>query len=354
MLFALYCMSASVFADGLTATLQQGEKMTPFYGVDAFKQAYEAADSASVITLSAGKFNNISGSVIKSVKIIGNYGLDASSDERTILPSMTIEANNVKLDGIYFSGNVVLGDIENCFIQHSWIEGTLKYLSTSAWHTNTIIDQCVVKDETAIKQGKNYLLKNSTIYKFSEFNTNTNIAYITNCVIYQLCYNHGSPKPTTGTGEDYSPSIPKAVYKNNIIGTDVTNYTYANLYCYYVIHFTSPSEFYGNAFANIGYCFMSGSQYQVQPTRSNMYVFDSGCQNSSNTTFAWKDILTSNQYPSTPKNPGNGQDGTIRGPYGGTGFKLYPAIPRIISKTIDSSTDAEGKVNVKLTVKIEP
>lgn len=44
MLFAGWCMSASVFADGLTSTLQQGDKMTPFYGDDAFKQAYEAFD----------------------------------------------------------------------------------------------------------------------------------------------------------------------------------------------------------------------------------------------------------------------------------------------------------------------
>ena len=51
-LVALFSMSANSFADGLTATLQQGDNMQAFYGVDAFKQAYEAANDGAVITLS--------------------------------------------------------------------------------------------------------------------------------------------------------------------------------------------------------------------------------------------------------------------------------------------------------------
>lgn len=356
MFVALFTMSASLFADGLTATLQQGDVMTPFYGVDAFENAYAAAQDGAVIILSSGKFNNISGSVTKSIKIIGNFGLNASSVERTILASMVIEANNVIVDGIYFSGDVSLGNIDGCFIKHSWIEGTLKYKSTSEWHNNTVIDNSVIKNETAIKQSKNYTIKNSTINKFSEINTSSNIAYITNCVIYQLCYNHNTP-PINDKGTAYTPSIPIAIYKNNIIGTDVTNYTYgttaSHLTYYYVIHFQTPCEFYRNVFTNIGYGPDYNSSYKIQPTRSNMYVFDSGCQNSGNTTMTWKDVIYSVVYPSSPLNPGNGEDGTLRGPYGGTGFHLYPSIPRITSKTIDSNTDAEGKINVKIIVKAE-
>ena len=41
-----------------TATLQHGEQTMVFIGVDAFKNAYEAAaDSGDVITLSSGLFN---------------------------------------------------------------------------------------------------------------------------------------------------------------------------------------------------------------------------------------------------------------------------------------------------------
>lgn len=65
---ALVSMSASMHADGLTATLQQGDKMTAFYGVDAFKQAYEAANDGAVITLSSGKFNDVA-TIEKSITI---------------------------------------------------------------------------------------------------------------------------------------------------------------------------------------------------------------------------------------------------------------------------------------------
>ena len=43
MLVVLFTMSANIFADGLTATLQQGDTMTPYYGVNAFQEAYAAA-----------------------------------------------------------------------------------------------------------------------------------------------------------------------------------------------------------------------------------------------------------------------------------------------------------------------
>ena len=48
-----------------------------------------------------------------------------------------------------------------------------------------------------------------------------------------------------------------------------------------------------------------------------------------------------------------GDDGTPVGITGGSGFSPYPSIPRITSKQIDSKTDSEGKLNVKITVSTE-
>lgn len=59
MLVVLFTMSANIFADGLTATLQQGDIMTPYYGVNAFQEAYVAAQDGAIITLSSGKFNDV-------------------------------------------------------------------------------------------------------------------------------------------------------------------------------------------------------------------------------------------------------------------------------------------------------
>lgn len=348
MLITLVMMSANVFADGLTATLQQGDKMTPFYGVDAFKDAYAAASDGAVITLSAGSFNVISDKVEKSVKIVGNFALDASSVERTILSSLTVAANNVTIDGVYFSGNLTLGNISDCKISHSWINGALTYTSGTDWHINTVVDQCVIKSDKAIKQGKNYTIKNSTINQFTEFNTSSNIAYISNCVIYTFVYNHTN---SSKGGETYTPNIPIAIYKNNILGVDVTDCKFSDSdYYYYNIYFNGPSEFYSNIFPVNHYCFSSSFYYAAD--KKTTISFNAGCTNVGNTKTDWSSCLTSGQYPSTPKDPGNGQDGTLRGPQGGTGFSLYPSIPRITSSTIDSSTDDEGKLNVSIKVEI--
>lgn len=346
---SLVLVSANVFADGLTATLQQGEQMTPFYGVDAFKQAYAAADSGAVITLSAGRFNKVD-TIAKSIKVIGNYAFDVSSSETTILGSTIIAANKVTIDGIYFSGNLILGNIEDCKIAHSWIEDTLAYSSTSAWHTNTIVDQCVIKRETAIKQGRNYTIKNSTINRFHAYNTSANIAYITNCVIYEFVINHFSPS-ASDAGTAITPSIPVAIYKNNVLGIDVTCFysiiTNNKYYFYFNVYFSSPSEFYYNIYA-MTYQNADNNTYDG----SNVYYL-SGCQNAGNTKETRSSVISGTQYPAVLTNPGYGQDGTLRGPQGGTGFSSYPSIPRITSKTIDSNTDADGKLNVKITVKAQ-
>lgn len=359
LLFVLMTMSLTALADGLTATLQHGDKMTPYYGVDAFKDAYSAAKDSDVITLSKGTFNTVTSTITKKVKIVGTYGLSANSTERTILASLSVAANDVTVDGIYFSGDVTIGAAENFRLLHSWVEGTLKYSSTTSYHTNTIVDQCVIKKESAIKQGKNYTLKNSTIGEFSERNTSSNMAYITNCVVYRFVYDHSAfSNLSNAQSTKHYPVIPFAIYKNNVLGIETTNYHYNSSSYYFVdCYFKSPNEFWNNCFAVRNYNrgtngYISSGSYYIRSISTSQIQFDPGCQNNSNTVIALSSVLTLDQYPSSPTSPGNGQDGTLRGPKGGTGFKYYPEIPRITSSTIDANTDSDGKLNVKINVSI--
>lgn len=59
------------FAAQLTTTLQSGDRITPFYGVNSFKEALSAAVDGDIITLSTGAFNATE--VSKGVTIIGTY-----------------------------------------------------------------------------------------------------------------------------------------------------------------------------------------------------------------------------------------------------------------------------------------
>ena len=311
-------LSTNVFADGLTATLQQGEKMTPYYGIDAFKQAYAAADSGAVITLSSGKFNDVT-TIEKSVTIIGAYAFDAASTETTLLGSLTIGANNVKVEGIYFSGTVILGEVSDCQIKKCWVETEL---TSTANHTNTIVDQCVIKADKAVANGYNYCIKNSTIQYFKTQNTVNNIAYITNCVVYKLydC-------------SDKSYKHPIGLYRDCILGVAPGGCGTQECDAYTL---KSPSEYYNVVFFN---------HHNLNYSGQLPIVYDLGCQ--------YSNVIVANpvskfHYPAEVK-----EEFIEYSPYSGTGFSFYPNIPRITSKTIDSNTDADGKLNVKITVKAQ-
>ena len=334
LLVAIALTSAKMMAEGLTATLQQGETMTAFYGVNAFVDAYNAAEDGAVITLSEGKFNDVS-SIEKSITVIGNMAFDVEGYEKTYLSSTTVKADNVTLEGIYFTGTVNLGNINNCHIKRCRIGSYLGYVSNTV-HTNTLIDQCVILSEKAMYTSRNYCLKNSTIKYFYENNSSAHIAYITNCYI---CY--------FSILRNSSYYQPYAIYKNCVLGMNHTGTYYENS----TTSLFSPSEFYNNYF----YRTTSSSNYTSYTVKES---FINGCLNNGNTNSGNKSVYISDSDNFNGKYKINsfgklGDDGTPIGITGGSGFSPYPSIPRITSKQIDSKTNSEGKLNVKITVSTE-
>lgn len=326
---AFMTMFSSVYAEGLTATLQKGDQMTAYYGLDALKNAYAAADSGSVITLSPGAFNNLT-SITKSVKIIGTYGFSSTTSQATVLTGLTVSANNVTLEGIYFSGTVTLGGVNDCLIKRCRIETKL---TSTANHYRTKIEQCVVKVDEAVANGYNYSIYNSTIDYFNKANTTSNKAYIANCFIYDWAKKSGSSTWNTSTNFQ-----PYATYINNVLGLFNNGYsgniTYTN---------KIDSEFYNNVF------------YFHNGTNTNSYTltvsYPEGCVQRGNTTKNATAKITYT-YPNTTADWGTGIDDTPIGVTGGQGFVAYPRIPRITSSTIDKHTNAEGKINVKVNVAV--
>lgn len=336
LLVAIALTSAKMMAEGLTATLQQGETMTAFYGVNAFVDAYNAAEDGAVITLSEGQFNDVS-SIEKSITVIGNMAFDVEGYEKTYLANdrnVTINADNVTLEGIYWSSSYILflGNISNCHIRRCRIGGRLDYVKNTV-HTNTLIDQCVINCEAAMSTSRNYCLKNSTIKNFGNRNSSEHIAYITNCYI---CY--------FAQYSNSSSSQPYAIYKNCVLGMNMNYNTNSSLYLY------SPSEFYNNYFYRITSYSNNYTNYTYKE------YFNNGCLNNGNTNSGDKSAYVSNHYTGNYIiNSFNqtGDDGTPIGITGGSGFSPYPSIPRITSKQIDSRTDSQGKLNVKITVSTE-
>lgn len=337
LLVAIALTSAKMMAEGLTATLQQGETMTAFYGVNAFVDAYNAAENGAVITLSEGRFNDVS-SIEKSITVIGNMAFGVEGYEKTYLANdrnVTINADNVTLEGIYWSDSysLNLGNISNCHIRRCKIGYRLSNVINTV-HTNTLIDQCVINCEHAMPTSRNYCLKNSTIGYFASSSSSEHIAYITNCYIccFAKCNNSNYAQPY-------------AIYKNCVLGMDISNIGTSEKYFY------SPSEFYNNYFYRITSYSNNYTNYTYKE------YFNNGCLNNGNTNSGDISALVNNNHYT-----GNyiinsfnqtGDDGTPVGITGGSGFSPYPSIPRITSKQIDSKTDSEGKLNVKITVSTE-
>ena len=180
---------------------------------------------------------------------------------------------------------------------------------------------------------RNYCLKNSAINYFYKTNSSAHIAYVTNC--YICCF---------AKYNNSNIAQPNAIYKNCVLGMDIYDYSTEARYFY------SPSEFYNNYFYRITSYSKNYTNYTYKE-----YFFN-GCLNNGNTNSGDKSAYVSNHYTGNYIiNSFNqtGDDGTPIGITGGSGFSPYPSIPRITSKQIDSKTNSEGKLNVKITVSTE-
>lgn len=322
LLVVLSAMSVNTLADGLTATLQQGDNMQVFYGTDAFKLAYEAAESDdAIIILSLGTFNSVL-SIEKSMTIVG---CGAFSSSKTIISgTMKIMADNVKIEGIYFSSSISLGAISNCHIKRCYLNTTLNASDT---HINTFIDQSVVMSDYAVGTGVNYTIQNSTIESFYTMNTEDNKANITNCVIYKFIGFGSSGYVNSDVKQPY------AIYISNILGHSRTGGSNYNYTC------SILSEYYYNYFA--------GNYGTFTPS------FPDGCKHDGNESGQ----KYSGGYPASEfssKTYGTGIDGTVKGTYGGSGFKKESSIPKITSKTIPAYADEQGKINVTISATTGP
>lgn len=310
--FMAVCMN--VCAQGMTATLQSGETLAAYYGINAFNDAYAVAQDGDQITLSAGTFNGPEEAVSKSVKITGVGAFEETGN--TVFESLAVSGSNVRIEGVKFSSSFNPSGSTNLIL----IRCHVKSLDASANYSNPLFSECVLPGYVSkLKYALNFTFKNSTIESFSTDNSSdkTNIGRVINCVIYQWA------------------DGPNAIYKNCCIGYN-TSYSSRKINC------SSPSEFYYNV------AFSTNNNYQAA------FNFVGDCINVGNQSMTWSELFNSTKsYPAQPQNAPNGDDGTPVGPYGGTGFSQYPSIPRILSSTIDRSTNDEGKINVTVEVKAE-
>ena len=319
-LIVLMVITIGVKSQTLTATLQQGDVITPFYGENAFIEAYDAAEDGAVITLSVGYFKFKYGSNIeKSLSIIGS-GAFGSDETITYVDILCVRANNVRIEGVYFKNKIEMADKDNVMSENTRVRHCYIKELRGNKHSNSIIDQCVIEGNyVSWGEYKNFCVKNCII-KYHDGGTGAG-TFINN-IIYKANY------------PDY---VKNDMFRNCVIGIENDNH-----------ELQSPGQYYNNVFFRYDDN-LEKRDYVMTITYGN------GCVHENNMVTTYTNLFGSGELNlmAFPNTEAKGDDNTKVGPEGGSGFKLYPSIPRIISKSIDRQTDAEGKINVSIQVAAE-
>ena len=321
-IIALFAISQNICAQGMTATLQSGDNLKVFYGIDAFKEAYEAAKDGDQITLSAGTFNSLDDAapITKSIKITGAGAFDESNT--TFPKAFVVTGKDIRIEGVVLQSFNVSGS-SNLYVTRCWIDS----FRASSDYTGAFFKESVFYySMDGFQYADDFTFKNCTIRSFAYGTTSfpeTNFGNIINCVIYDFT------------------SQPYAIYKNNVIGYHfrqwLDNAPWEKQGTFYGKY---PSEYYYNRY-------FSTTNYSVQLSYGSCLNEGNGsCYAMDTDAYPAK---ASAKYSTLP----DGDDGTPVGIYGGSGFSPYPAIPRILSKSVDAYTNDEGKINVKIEVKAE-
>ena len=101
LVFSLFLGLAAAQAQQQFATLQHGDSISVFYGMDAFKNAHNASVNGDIVTLSSGVFNRCT--ISKAITIRG-AGMFQDTLLHTISPSIIVESFtiNIPQDSVYF------------------------------------------------------------------------------------------------------------------------------------------------------------------------------------------------------------------------------------------------------------
>lgn len=177
---AIVAATATYAQNSLVATLNHDNTISVFNGMDAFKEAMEAAEDGDMITLSSGTFNSTN--ITKAVKLRGTGIREGNTTESYVTRiigefSINIPTSEytLSMEGIKFHDRIYTGVSDNASINKCYF--TTLNIGTNGWTlTNCNIEWIVSLDKsTASATFINCRVRNPQIsYGAAEF---------VNCVI---------------------------------------------------------------------------------------------------------------------------------------------------------------------------
>lgn len=321
-LVAIVFATMSYAQSSMLATLSHEGEISTFYGALALRDAYNAAQSGDVITLSSGTFNAVN--IDKAVIIRGaGMGIDsAAQSEPTVLTgdfSINIpdeDTNRLTIEGIYHNATISINNFKNgTFLKDRFKRIT--YYTRGSCYANLTMIHCKVTEELELPENSPISCVNCII--INPYNVSTSPIEFSNCVVKEDKYNF--------SGYLYSCS-----FKNCIIDYKNTDY------------FKSSSTVYNC----VGVGSESKGLFKEIPNSTNVYkTFDEvfktyAGQYNDDETFEITDGI---------KESIKGIDGTEVGIYGGNlPFSTTPTNPQITKCNVAAKSTADGKLSVDITV----
>ena len=328
-------------SDGVSATLQNGEATTVYYGYSAFKEALAAApDEGGVITLSPGAFEN-PGAISKSLKIYGAGFLpDATNNisETKVNGDLTITSTDalapvVRIEGAYYTGNAVIKGSQTV-ANTEIIKCSFGSFNHEVETSNTIIRQCYIRDDIYGNSKKTTGLVFANCWIGGNVGSNAfatgSSGLINHCVIAR--YYDG------GYGSSYYPFT----YQNNIVNWHV-RWIGSGASCYNNVGWE-------RVFSNDGNNTTSGNYDKAVWTDWKTLLADG----QDNLNFYLTDTTTPRTWELADPTTYVGTDGTPCGVTGGDfPWNPIPATPRILSTSVDAKSEA-GKLKVTIKAEARP
>lgn len=325
MLFVAAVFTNSTFAQSsVLATLSHDGTVTPYYGVSALKEAYDAAVDGDVVTLSSGLFTAVD--LTKSVSIHGaGMALDTVNViEPTVIAGdfkinrSSSETASITIEGIYHNGIITYDSCHNTmFIKCRLTD----FFSNKSYATSRLKEvyfvHCRIGSFLDLAQNSSASLINCVAENCSGQNYKTSNFEFRNCVL--------RVNPST---------INSSILRNCII---ISTNQYAT--------FSKSNSFYNN----IG--ISSQTIFPDLPNQTNKRLTE---YTSVFKTYTGESISTMDnetfELTDAAKTTYLG-DGTEVGIHGGSfPFDPAPTIPQITKCKVASKSTADGKLSVDIEV----
>ena len=342
-IFILSGNRASAQTELQSASLQQGDKTSIYYGKDAFISAFNAVTGVTdVITLSSGTFNSptfnkactVYGAGCETDESKGIYstnvgeitiqhGTEVNGEGETV--NKTNDLDGIHIEGIVFTESVNIGEygkpvtLKNLTLKRCKFYGSLNTVQ-DAWSISDVnIINCIIGNINT-DLTNNIAIYNSIINRLYGYH-NDNKLLIKNCILFD----YDNPCVTT--------------YKDNII---LDSYAWGSD-AFKASFFEKNIFRYGDALNNVSY----SNAKNNWTGKNDIAIFgeEIGNEYDPSKTYAIKAEAAGTYI---------GTDGTPVGIYGGLyPFTKTPSNPQIISKEIDVKSTLDGKLKVSIKVEAQ-